>query len=127
MLRNNEVSRYDARGGNNANNSMTSRSTQGNRNSSARENNSRRTSNHRNLFASNERTWEGDEAEIKGVLSLKAEQLDKNASFRVLIEKIEDRMLLKIDNPTNLLQSLTAQVDPRISLSNRKMPTDLSD
>ena len=120
-------------GPNNSNNSEgTNQNSQNSNNNSnnnthRRGNSNRHIDNRRNLFSSNERNWEGDETEIKGVLGLRTEHLDKKVSFRVFMEKMIEYVLRKIDNAVDLLPLLTDQVDPRPIFVKDAMPEELDD
>ena len=65
--------------------------------------NRRRTDSRNNVSSSNERTLEGDTPEIDAVLSLRTEYLNKETSFCVFMEKMEEYILRKLDNGSEVL------------------------
>ena len=112
---------------NNDSNSNTREGNNNGRNNPNRNNNNRRNNDNRGRnFSGNERSWEGDKPEIKGVLGLRMEWLDKKVSYRVFLEKMIDYTLREIDNPTDVLPVLKEQEDPVITFEDIHMPTDLS-
>ena len=86
----------------------------------------RRTDSRKNVLSSNERTWEGDTPDIGTVLGLRTEYLNKKTSFRVFMEKMEEYILRKLDNGSDVLPLVREQKDPRISFEEKHLPKELS-
>ena len=78
------------------------------------------------MFSSNERTWEGDTPEIGAVLGLRTEYLNKNTSFRLFMEKMEEYILRKLDNGSDVLPLVREQKDPGIRFEKNHLPKELS-
>ena len=78
------------------------------------------------MLSSNERTWEGDTPDIGAVLGLRTEYLNKKTSFRVFMEKMEEYILRKLDNGSDVLPLVREQKDPRVSFEKKHLPKELS-
>ena len=113
----------------NGNNNNNTGNNQENSNSgrSNNNNNRRNNDNRRSNYGGNERTWEGDKPEVKAVLGLRTEWLDKKVSYRVFLEKMIEYVLREIDNPKDVLPVLKTQEDPLPKFEAANMPAELSD
>ena len=102
-----------------------SNTTTGNNNNSA---NRRNDNGRRSGFSEhgNERSWEGDKAEVGAVLGLRTEYLDKKVSFRVFIEKMIEYVLREIDQfPKDVVPALKDKKDPLMILRAKHTPKPL--
>ena len=104
-------------------NSGNTGTTNGNKNN----NNNKRNTDKRNIFNSNERTWQGEKPEVGAVLGLRAEWLDKKVSHRVFMEKMVDFVLREFRNANDVISLVRDQVDPRTDFEANHMPADLTD
>ena len=103
------------------NNNNDSNNHQNRTSSSARRADSRKT-----VLSNNERTWEGDTPEIGAVLGLRTENLNKKTSFSVFMEKMEEYILRKLNNGSDVLPLVRDQKDPSVIFETKHLPKDLS-
>ena len=106
---------------NEQNNNNDSNNLQNRTSSSVRRADSRKT-----VLSNNERTWEGDTPEIGAVLGLRTEYLNKKTSFSVFMEKMEEYILRKLNNGSDVLPLVRDQKDPSVVFETKHLPKDLS-
>jgi len=78
------------------------------------------------VLSNNERTWERDTPEIGAVLGLRTEYLNKKTSFSVFMEKMEEYILRKLNNGSDVLPLVRDQKDPHLAFETKHLPKDLS-
>jgi hypothetical protein len=75
----------------------------------------------------NQKSWEGDEPKIGGVLGLRSEWMEKKVSFEVFLEKMTDYTLREIKNSRDVVSAVRDMKHPKKGFEKINMPTELSD
>lgn len=82
--------------------------------------------NFRGINEQHDKTWEGDEPKVGGVLGLRSEWYDKKVTFEAFSEKMTDYVLRELKNARDVVSIVRDMKDPKENFKTKNLPKNLT-